>query len=180
PIAPTSASRCSSINAPATTKPFRACLTNARIGSWIPTRSIPLKSINKSPVCTPERTWCSMSSRVRVAGIPSDAPADIAAVLRSRLIRDVSQFLRDSKISDVDVSVGTGDGAARKVPKQDGEMPVDERSRAYAPADPLWTLSRLIVPQSVRDELMTALHLIRVEAQVFDNWGLRKIEPFPP
>src|ERR1035437_8639899 len=58
-------------------------------------------------------------------------------------------------------------------------MTVEERSKTYAPTDPLWTLSRLIVPQSVRDELMTALHLIRVEEKVFDQWGLRKIEPFP-
>ena len=119
-----------------------------------------------------------MSNQVHVAGIPSDAPADLAAVLRSRLIRDMSNFLRESKLSDVDVSVGTG-AAIQKVPNQDGEMTVDERSKAYAPTDPLWTLSRLIVPQSVRDNLMMALQLIRVETQVFDHWGLRKIEPFP-
>jgi len=36
-----------------------------------------------------------------------------------------------------------------------------------------------IVPDTVKEELLSAIDVIRVEKQVFHDWGLKKIEPFP-
>ncbi|WP_208821801.1 ATP-binding protein [Tolypothrix sp. PCC 7910] len=36
-----------------------------------------------------------------------------------------------------------------------------------------------MVPEQVKEDLLLAVDLIELETQVFDIWGLRKIEPFP-
>ena len=40
-------------------------------------------------------------------------------------------------------------------------------------------MERLVVDEELREELESAIALIKLEGKVFDGWGLRKIEPFP-
>lgn len=55
----------------------------------------------------------------------------------------------------------------------------DKDAPKYEPSDPLYTFEHLIVPETTRTELDAAVSVISVESKVFDEWGLRKIEPFP-
>lgn len=56
-----------------------------------------------------------------------------------------------------------------------------ERSakRNYGAGSPDFAWERLIVNKSVEDRLMQALEIIRHEHTIFDEWGLRTIEPKP-
>ncbi len=54
-----------------------------------------------------------------------------------------------------------------------------EATRDYTARLPLYHYEQLILSKSVEDELHLALDMIRDEARIFDEWGLRSIEPFP-
>jgi ATP-dependent 26S proteasome regulatory subunit len=51
--------------------------------------------------------------------------------------------------------------------------------RAYVATPPRFAFSQLIVSEELEAALHTAVRVLRVEEQVFDTWGLRKVEPFP-
>lgn len=52
------------------------------------------------------------------------------------------------------------------------------KSQQYVAKDPQWSFEQIVLPDSVLDELETALNLVKYEPKVFGEWGLDKIEPF--
>ena len=58
-------------------------------------------------------------------------------------------------------------------------LSLEERAAQYQPQKPQFTFEQLIVPEAVYTNLMLATKIISLERRVFDDWGLRKIEPFP-
>jgi SpoVK/Ycf46/Vps4 family AAA+-type ATPase len=56
---------------------------------------------------------------------------------------------------------------------------LEKRASQYQPREPLYHFEQLIVPDSVKKSLVMAARVIDLERRVFDEWGLRKIEPFP-
>lgn len=54
-----------------------------------------------------------------------------------------------------------------------------ERSDRFIPKEPEYSFDRVIIPQRTRDRVMVALNLINYRRKVFDEWGLRVIEPHP-
>jgi ATP-dependent 26S proteasome regulatory subunit len=58
-------------------------------------------------------------------------------------------------------------------------IPLDERAEQYRSQKPNFLMDQLIVPDSVREELLVASRISVLEHQVFDEWGLRTIQPFP-
>jgi ATP-dependent 26S proteasome regulatory subunit len=59
------------------------------------------------------------------------------------------------------------------------EVPIEDRAANYKSEQPYFGFDFLVVPNQVREDILSAADLIRVEAKVFDDWGLRAIEPFP-
>jgi SpoVK/Ycf46/Vps4 family AAA+-type ATPase len=126
-----------------------------------------------------------------IEGIPNHVAASDAAVLRSRLLRHV-EILRDTAdINDIGIWIGTTSSLSSEKPKSEKASPngntsrqtdepsVEQRAERYVATEPMWDLNALIVPQSVKDELLLAIETIQLEPLVFDKWGLRAIEPFP-
>lgn len=54
-----------------------------------------------------------------------------------------------------------------------------ERSDRFIPKEPEYSFDRVIISQRTRDRIMEALNLISFRRKVFDEWGLRVIEPHP-
>lgn len=54
-----------------------------------------------------------------------------------------------------------------------------ERSDNFISKEPEYSFDRVIIPQRTRDRIMEALNLINYRSKVFDEWGLRVIEPHP-
>jgi len=129
---------------------------------------------------------------IRVHGIPDAVPQATAAVCRSRLLKAVNELMDEAGVDEVRLRIGTlpwlrteihSDGpgqkvAGRKTADHD-DMPTEVRAQRYAARNTLFSFDQLVVPASVKEELIAAVELIRVEARVFDEWGLRKIEPYP-
>jgi hypothetical protein len=125
-----------------------------------------------------------------VEGIPDTADPTSIALCRSRLISAVKNFMADTGDETIDIRVTTSSTTAKAdstVPpvstetqqSQNDEFSLEKRAMRYAASEPLWGMEYLIVPQSLKDELLLAIETITLEPLVFDTWGLRAIEPFP-
>ncbi|MEZ4710925.1 MAG: AAA family ATPase [Caldilineaceae bacterium] len=132
--------------------------------------------------------------RIIVEGFPADSnPTDIA-VCRSKLLHAVEEFLRTGVSDELELSIRISRDGNR--PRTDSpyalqqairpgtrpgrdEMTREERAEQYASRPPGFSYDFLIVPEEVKETLILATDLIRLEQRIFDEWNLRKIEPFP-
>jgi SpoVK/Ycf46/Vps4 family AAA+-type ATPase len=130
-----------------------------------------------------------MSGGISFDGIPGGGELeDDAVVLKTRINTAWRHFLDKTRVeaSDLHVSVGPptpAEPAAATNRRQSRGKPagisVEERAAQYQSREPLYTFDQLIVPESVRSSLILASRIITLEKRVFDEWGLRKIEPYP-
>ena len=58
------------------------------------------------------------------------------------------------------------------------EFDYEYLAQHYKAEAPRYTFSRVVLPGSVMTQIRNALAVIKVEAKVFDEWGLRNIIPF--
>ncbi len=59
------------------------------------------------------------------------------------------------------------------------DPPIEVRALQYKAQQPLFTFDQLVVPDALMEDLLSAVEVMRVEHKVFDEWGLRTIQPFP-
>lgn len=130
------------------------------------------------------------SHDVYINGIPESVPAAVAAVCRSRLLNAVDELMSHTDSPDVYVEVGTAGAFRQKwlsgrraearlrhgAASDDRDAPHPDR---YTPGAPRFSFEQLVLPQEVQADLLAAIDVITVEKRVFDDWGLRQIEPFP-
>jgi len=126
-----------------------------------------------------------------VNGIPNQVPGTAAALCRSRLLNAVTKLLEETDIENVQILVGTQSEIQRNSQKisaessdytdkkSDYNLSPEERAKKYKASKPLFTFEQLVVPNEVEEDLLLAVDLIQLESKVFDEWGLREIEPFP-
>jgi SpoVK/Ycf46/Vps4 family AAA+-type ATPase len=133
------------------------------------------------------------SRELQIHGIPQEiARLPAAAVCRSRLYKAIDELMTEAQLGEVLIRIATPDRLRAEVapaprsadrttqPAVDrDDMPVEVRARRYQARDPLYEFHQLIVPDAVRQDLLAAVDLIRVEKKVFGDWGLSKIEPYP-
>lgn len=132
------------------------------------------------------------SEKILIQGIPDTVPETIAAVCRSRLLTAVNKLIDETGLENIRITVGDAssfssglennnsqDGANSKQNRRDPDLSPEERAKRYKAQQPLFTFEQLIIPQEVEEDLLLAVDLIQLEFKVFDEWGLRKIEPFP-
>jgi SpoVK/Ycf46/Vps4 family AAA+-type ATPase len=131
-----------------------------------------------------------------VHGIPDDVPARVAAVARSRLYQAYGDVRSHSSGPDPVIAIGAadalldhvpgrpdpaGEGTARTRPAapEDDEAGEQDRTRRYTAQQPLFAFEQLVLPVAVKDQLITAVEAIRLRTRLYDDWGLRAIEPNP-
>jgi SpoVK/Ycf46/Vps4 family AAA+-type ATPase len=127
---------------------------------------------------------------VRVEGIPDFLPSSAVAACKSELVEAVNRLLDASGVDDLSVIVSTpppatsGHRSGRVKPpviqeRLGDELSIAERALQYQARPPLFDFDFLTVPDEVTDVLLAAVDLVRLEQKVFDEWNLRRIEPFP-
>lgn len=119
--------------------------------------------------------------KVQIWGIPSNLPTDKAAVFRSRLLlayNDIRPLLSEPLpiISIGDIRQKQQPEASPSGEKKSISDPSDIR---YLPQEPLYSFKQLILPEETLNAIRNAIELLKVEKTVFDDWGLRAIEPNP-
>jgi ATP-dependent 26S proteasome regulatory subunit len=127
---------------------------------------------------------------VRVEGIPDFLPSPAAEACKAELVDAVNRLLDASGVEDLSVIVSTVPPASAsrksgriKPPviqeRVSDELSIAERALQYQARPPLFAFDFLTVPEEVMDVLLSAVDLVRLEQKVFDEWNLRRIEPFP-
>ena len=132
------------------------------------------------------------TSNISIQGIPDSVPETVAAVCRSRLLTAVNRLIEETGLEHIKISVGTAsamqntNGQSPSITasdtnhkKPDNDLSAEERARRYKAVQPLFNFEQLVVTEQVREDLLLAVDLIQLESKVFDDWGLRNIEPFP-
>ncbi|NES65445.1 MAG: ATP-binding protein [Okeania sp. SIO2D1] len=126
-----------------------------------------------------------------VQGIPSQVPEDVAFVFRSRLFTAINKLLDETNLEDIQITVGaklttqkngqkSADGSKDTTEnKSNYDLSPEDRAQKYKPTQPLFNFEQLVVTKEVEEDLLLAVDLIELESKVFDEWGLRQIEPFP-
>lgn len=116
-----------------------------------------------------------------ITGIPGISNSAEAAILRSRFFSAIQAFLETHPNLDK-LLIKIGD--KKSLAEDESKEKTNESNNTilqsnHVPIDPVFSFDRLIVPASTREELLNAIGLISVESLVFDQWGLRSIEPYP-
>jgi SpoVK/Ycf46/Vps4 family AAA+-type ATPase len=137
------------------------------------------------------------SRDIRIHGIPDTVPEDTAAVCRSRIFTAVNKLIDETGLQNIKITVGNNlnsssnleqnntllenivNATSQKKRDRDIDISPEERAKRYKAEKPLFSFDKLIVPQEVEEDLFLAVDLIKLEYKVFDEWGLREIEPFP-
>lgn len=134
----------------------------------------------------------NMHPEINMRGFPMSLTEAELAVWRSRFDRLARDFLRETGETDFSIALSTsplpsatgGNGrfSARPTDQQkrnNDELTTDERANQYEAREPLYNFDFLILPEGVKEEVLSAVNLIRLESKIFDEWNLRTIEPFP-
>lgn len=111
-------------------------------------------------------------------------------VLKTRIYTAWQNYLE--KIGEGDsslfVSSSTVDPSVTKMPNRNENrestrksslISLEERAEQYRSQKPNFLMEQLIVPESVKEELLLASKISVLEKLVFDQWGLSSIQPFP-
>lgn len=117
-----------------------------------------------------------------VDGFPQGIDETEEALCRSRLLRAIGELSKQTGLRDIQLRVGTtaeANDGEKAAEDQDGEWNLADRAARYRSIEPLWKSEELIVPDTVWEELQSAMEMSALEPLVFDIWGLREIEPFP-
>ena len=111
------------------------------------------------------------------------------AYWRSRFDSVARKYLNENKLdissiiitTEESFSANTSRDTKRETPirKPSEDLTVEERAKQYSPRKSLFEFEFLILPKLVKEEILSAVNLMLLEKKIFDEWNLRKIEPFP-
>ncbi|MGB7709718.1 MAG: ATP-binding protein [Microcoleus sp.] len=133
----------------------------------------------------------NQSRSIWVDGIPDQVPEVASRLCQNRLLTAVNKLLDETGLEKIQITIGTAseidkdsenlaaNTADTNQKKSDNDLLPEERAQKYKAGKPLFSFEQLIITQEIEDELLLAVDLIELEAKVFDEWGLREIEPFP-
>lgn len=125
-----------------------------------------------------------------IQGVPETTGQKERSILQSRLALAIGDFLDDTRLSDIRITIGTAAQmrGTEQTTTQNGQparpgngddASIQERAEQYQAVPPRYRFDQLIVTEELMEDLLSAVEVVRLERQVFDNWGLREIEPFP-
>jgi ATPase family associated with various cellular activities (AAA) len=126
-----------------------------------------------------------------IQGIPADIPVPVDALCRSRLHHAVTELLHKTRLKDLKITVATAstlldvhagpslEAETTGQTRSSDDPPIEIRALQYKAQQPFFTFEQLVVPDALMEDLLSAVEVIRVERKVFEEWGLRKIQPFP-
>lgn len=118
--------------------------------------------------------------KYNVNGIPANCGETEAALFRSRIDRAYQELCRKTGFIPR-IVIGPESAAEKTVEDnvQTPEKPPSTKAVIVEAREPSFSFEQLVLPEPVMSKIETAIQLLSVESKVFDEWGLRKIEPNP-
>lgn len=123
---------------------------------------------------------------IQVTGLPSGVCEVERNVLLGRLQKAARDFLDGTDTSELAISVTTPNAVTSTPPgastrnssKADQADDDTDQADTFSPVSPLYSWDRVILPGDLRERIEAAIEAIRHSNRLFDEWGLREIEPF--
>jgi AAA+ superfamily predicted ATPase len=113
-------------------------------------------------------------------GIPDEVSSTSdAAIFRSRIINAADRFLESKSVDNLYFTISTKKIESRTSDQKKEEINIEERANRYKSKKPLYGFDRLVIPDDIKDDILLAVDFIEVENKIYNEWGLREIEPFP-
>ncbi len=129
--------------------------------------------------CNPDK-----APSIVIEGMPKTVPTGVAELCKARLVEAVRELMDLSGVDEISLSV-RNDRAPRAQPpssqrtRSEDEVSVEERAEQYVSRRPFYDFDFLVVPTELRESLLSAVDLVKLETLVFERWNLKAIEPFP-
>ncbi|HLO87119.1 MAG TPA: ATP-binding protein [Nostocaceae cyanobacterium] len=132
-----------------------------------------------------------MAGKLLLQNIPGEADNEKDfIVLKTRIHKAWQDYLekigeKDSLLFVSSGSIGLGNtktpdmSNGKESTRKSSLISLEERAEQYRSQKPDFLMEQLIVPESVKEELLLASRISVIEKLVFDEWGLRSIQPFP-
>ncbi len=118
--------------------------------------------------------------------MPNNINETDAALFRSRINRawaELENIIGKKEAQKVYISseeIGDNDSTIIKKDKRfSNEKDENEVKCLIDAIEPRYSFSQLILSDDIKDKIVRAVKLIELEKKIFDEWGLREIEPFP-
>lgn len=121
------------------------------------------------------------SEPLLIDGIPRDVPEKVAAIARSRLAQiylNISEHTRTANPA-LQVARHPLHPTGKSGPAAEDEQAIEKRAERYTAQCPRFGFDQLVLPADQADALLTAVAAIRLRARLYDEWGLRAIQPAP-
>ncbi|GHJ48908.1 hypothetical protein Cs7R123_62500 [Catellatospora sp. TT07R-123] len=115
---------------------------------------------------------------IEIDGVPGSVPAGAAAAFRGRLHRHARELFDETGLTELRLRVRRSDIPPAPEPAAD-EPDQRQRMSCFVPTTPRHRLDQAVLPPETLADLMLAVDTIRLRGTVFDDWGLREIEPHP-
>jgi ATP-dependent 26S proteasome regulatory subunit len=102
----------------------------------------------------------------------------------------LEEFARETQAGDIKLLAGPKQwveqtrraGQTGRSPsgrEEEADASIEAMARRYVSRVPEFAFERLIVPEAVLKDLLAVVEITKVESLVFEQWGLRAIEPHP-
>jgi len=118
-----------------------------------------------------------MGKEIQISGITEGTDEVAAAIFRSKLMSAYRNLVEKIGTTPT-ICIGTN---AQQIKNSDEEASATQANSAKSAMvqDPLYTFDQLILPKNTYDAIIRAAQVLSVEDVVFNQWGLRRIEPHP-
>ncbi len=90
----------------------------------------------------------------------------------------ISSFINKSRLK---IAISFQIKKQERMTPHNEELPQEQNkdSISFIPIQPRYTFSQLIISDSVKEEILTALSIIKNKKLIYEDWGFGKIEPYP-
>lgn len=120
-------------------------------------------------------------ARPIVSGLPDELTESQRATTMIR-IHNLFQELKKISKDPIKLSINE-DRISAPVEKpetqDDHELSIEKRAQRYETRSPNWHYEQLVLPAEVHKQLQTAIKMMGLREKVFDDWGLKQVEPYP-
>lgn len=125
-------------------------------------------------------------NQLLIEGIPSNLSDKADALFRARLGNAFNGLQDEIKSENLNLTIKYGSKVHVEENKEKNEgnrgkneVDIDKRAKQYQTQSPRFTFDQLIISDSLKEDILANLNIISLKRKIFDEWGLRKIEPFP-
>ena len=115
--------------------------------------------------------------RISLAGTISGVPDTALALFRTRLLTLLENLVAEQQPEPFRLIVGYG--ANEPEPASPAGPRRRQADEAFVARDPEFGLDQLVLSPGTLDRLLDCISIVTVSPVVFDEWGLRTIEPHP-